>query len=278
METARDADRKALTDVAETLFIPLSCRALETKSENPIIQDPKAIEIFERLGVEVPFQPKQLLVMIAVRTKVFDGCVRDFLSRAPNGVVVNLGCGLDTRFTRVDNGTCQWYDLDLPEVIEIRKRFFEETYRHRSIASSVLDVGWMKALAGAHADRPFLFLAEGLFMYLNGEDVMSIVLRMREMFPGSELAFETVSAWGARIAGSRAGRRKFRRRFHLGKDAVFNWGMVDSHVPETWHPGIRLLDEWYYLRTKERKWGLYRYLLRIPRFGSIMWIVHYRLN
>jgi len=226
----------------------------------------------------VPFQRKQLLVMIAVRTKVFDSCVRDFLSREPDGVVVNLGCGLDTRFTRMDNGTCRWYDLDLPEVIEIRKRFFEETDRHRSIASSVLDAGWMETLAKAHAGRPFLFLAEGLFMYLHGEDVKSIVLRMREMFPGAELAFETVNAWGARIAGSRAGRRKFRRRFHLGKDAVFNWGMEDSHVPEAWHLGIRLLDEWYYLRTKERKWGWYRYLLRIPRFGRIMWIAHYRLT
>ena len=277
METSRDTDRRALADVSETLFIPLYCRALETRSEDPIIKDPKAVEIFERLGIEPPFQRRQLRVMIALRTKVFDACVRDFLSRTPDGVVVNMGCGLDTRFTRMDNGRCRWYDLDLPGVIDIRKRFFEETDRHRSIASSVLEVGWMDDLAKEHPGRRFLFLAEGLFMYLHGEEVKSIVLRVRERFPGAELAFETVSAWGARIAQSRLGRRKFRRRFHLKEDAVFNWGMEDSHVPETWQPGIKLLDEWFYFQTKERKWGWYRWLLRIPRFGRIMWIAHYLL-
>lgn len=278
MATMRDADGQRLTGVAETLFIPLYCRALETRSKDPIIRDMKAVEIFEKLGIEAPFRRKALLVMVAVRTKVFDDCVRAFLVRAPGGVVVNLGCGLDTRFARMDNGTCRWYDLDLPEVIELRKRFFEETERHRSIASSVLEVEWMRRLADAHPGRPFLFLAEGLFMYLHEEDVRSLVLRMREAFPGAELAFETVSAWGARIARSRAGRRKFQRRFRLGNDAIFNWGMEDSHVPEAWHPGIRLLDEWHYLKSGERKWGWYRHLLKLPRVGTIMWIARYRLT
>lgn len=269
---------KELSDVAETLFIPLYCRALETESEEPIIRDPKAVEIFRQLNVRAPFQRKQLRVMIAVRTKVFDELVGAFLSRAPDGVIVNLGCGLDTRFTRMDNGRCDWYDLDFPEVVAIRKRFFEETDRYHSIASSVLDSGWMTKLSEVHRGKPFLFLAEGLFMYLHEDEVKSVVLKIQEMFSGAELAFETCSAWGTKIARGKLGRRKFERRFHLGKEAIFNWGMEDSHTPEHWHPGIRLLGESYYLKTKERKWGWYRFLLKFPGFGKIMWIARYELK
>ena len=277
MKDPSEIDLKELTDVAETLFIPLYCRALETESENPIISDYKAVEIFKQLNIQSPFQRRQLLVAIAVRTKVFDEIVRSFLSRSPDGVIVNMGCGLDTRFHRIDNGKCSWYDLDFPEVIALRKRFFEESERHHSIASSVLDFDWMKVLRMTHSDKRFLFLAEGLFMYLNEDEVKSVVLKIRELFPGSELAFEACSTFGARMAKSRLGRRKFQRRFHLGKEAVFNWGIDNGHVLESWHSGIRLLDEIFYFKTNEKKWGWYRFLLKFKKFGEIMWIAQYKL-
>lgn len=274
----RDSDSKGLTDVAETLFIPLYCRALETESENPIISDPKAVEIFRKLNVKPPFQRKQLLVMIAARTKVFDEIVKGFLSRSPDCVIVNLGCGLDTRFSRIDNGRCTWYDLDFPEVIDIRKRFFEETERYRTIASSVLDFKWMDDVRRNHPGKSYLFLAEGLFMYLQESEVKSVVLRLRETFPGSQLAFEACSSFGVRMAKSRMGRRKFQKRFKLGKDAIFNWGIEDSFVLESWHTGIKLLNEYFYFKSKEKKWGWYRFLFRFKKFGKIMWIAHYRLE
>jgi len=274
----RDSNSKELTDVAETLFIPLYCRALETESENPIISDPKAVEIFKQLNVKPQFQRKQLLVMIAARTKVFDEIVSAFLSRAPDGIIVNMGCGLDTRFSRIDNGRCTWYDLDFPEVIEIRKRFFKENERHRTIASSVLDFKWMDEVRRSHPGKIYLFLAEGLFMYLQGNEVKSIVLRLRDLFPGSQLAFEACSSFGVRMAKSKLGRRKFQRRFKLGKEAIFNWGIENSLVLESWHSGIKLLNEFFYFKRKEKKWGWYRLLFKFKKFGEIMWIAQYRLE
>jgi len=278
MKMSPDSDFIGLADVSKTLFVPLYCRALETESKNPIIKDLKAVELFKQLNVKVPFQRKQLRVMIACRTKVFDEIVSLFLSRAPDGVIVNLGCGLDTRFSRIDNGKCTWYDLDFPEVIALRKRFFAESERYHSIASSVLDLGWMEALPRAHPGKRFLFLAEGLFMYLQESEVRSIVFKIRELLPGSELAFETCSAFGVKMVQSKLGRRKFQRRFQFGEEAIFNWGIENSRVLENWHPGFNLLNEFFYLKMKERKWGWYRLLLKFNTFGKIMWIVQYELK
>jgi len=41
---------------------------------------------------------------VILKGREFDRFAQDFLSRHPDGVVVHIGCGLDTRFERVDNG------------------------------------------------------------------------------------------------------------------------------------------------------------------------------
>ena len=235
------------------------------------------MEIFEKLQIKVPFQRKQLLVMIAVRTKVFDDCVRSFLDKAPNGIIVNIGCGLDTRFTRLDNGICEWYDLDFPEVITIRKRFFQETARYHFIPSSVLDFNWIHDLAQTNKNRTFLFLAEGVFMYLHEEEVKALVLKLQNIFRGCELAFEACNEFGVKALKNKYWRQKFQKRFQFGRETTFDWGLRNGYELESWNPGIKLLNEWFYLMTKEKKWGLYRILFKIPQLGKMMWILHYTL-
>jgi len=101
---------------------------------------------------------------------------------------VELGCGLSSRFSRIDNDAVEWYDLDLPEVIEIRKQFFQETTRSHMIASSVLDFRWIEQLVATK--KKILFVAEGLLMYFHGDDVKSLILKMQQQFPGCELVCE----------------------------------------------------------------------------------------
>jgi len=108
---------------------------------------------------------------------------------------------LDTRFERVAerNSQVEWYDLDLPDVIELRRKLVGgERERHHFLACSVLDNVWLDTVS-AHRQRPFLFLAEGVFMYLTEAQVKSLVLRLREHFPGAELVFDAFSPimrWG----------------------------------------------------------------------------------
>jgi len=72
--------------------------------------------------------------------------VIEFPKSSPDGVVVNIGCGLDSRFSRIDNRRVRFYDLDVHSVIEIKRRFFDESNWYRFISSSVLDYNWMASL------------------------------------------------------------------------------------------------------------------------------------
>jgi O-methyltransferase involved in polyketide biosynthesis len=68
-------------------------------------------------------------VFFILRMREFDRLARAFLTEHPNGMIVDLGCGLDTRFERVDNGQVVWYGVEMPEVIELREEQLGETAR-----------------------------------------------------------------------------------------------------------------------------------------------------
>ena len=258
-----------LGDVAATSLITLDAHARETQSAAPVLVDPKAVEVARTMSTRLAgsddplvrdllrgsLDPR-LVVHIALRARRYDTCVRAFLAHSPGGVVVNIGCGLDSRVLRVDNGRMIFYDLDLPEVIALRREFYEETDRCRLIASSVLEDAWIPRLQ-AH-DGPFLFLAEGVFMYLEAEAVKGLVVRLAGEFPGSELVCEVVNAIWVREPLRTILQFKLRRELHMGKDAVFRSGIRDGREPEEWHPGIRLLDEWSYFDADEPKLGWLR--------------------
>jgi methyltransferase (TIGR00027 family) len=276
--------KERISDVSETLLIPLFCRAIETESKEPIVSDPKSVEIVRQLvynrDAMIARLPKRnrnhLITIIALRTKRFDDYVLEFLSRHPDGIVVNIGCGLDTRFTRIDNGSVEWYDLDLPDVIEIRQRFFRESDRYHFISSSALTFPWMESLSGRN--KPFLFLAEGVFEYLQEEEVKSLVLHLRAAFPGAELVCEVVSRRIAKMMQSRFWKRRLQAKARFGSDAVFNWGIKASDELEGWHSGIEFLDEFFYLNPQEKRLGWYRWLGVFDSLKKGQWIVHYKLN
>jgi O-methyltransferase involved in polyketide biosynthesis len=81
---------------------------------------------------------------MVARTAILDAQVRAFLARHPEGLVVNLGAGLDTRFHRLDNGKLQWMEIDLPEVTAFRRKLDEPASpRHTLFAGSVLERVWI---------------------------------------------------------------------------------------------------------------------------------------
>jgi methyltransferase (TIGR00027 family) len=276
-------------DVARTSFITLYCHAIETRSPDPILRDPKSVEITTELNKTLSRsdQPldrilvsgrldKRLVVHIALRAKKYDDYARDFLQNHPDGVVVNIGCGLDSRFLRIDNRRMVMYDLDLPEVIALKKAFFQETERYHLIASSVLDFTWMVPVL--QQKGPFLFMAEGVFMYLDREDVRSLVLTLQEKFPGSELVCEMVNSIWLKPPLKKMLDHKLQRQMHMGKDAMFRSGIRESREMEQWRAGIQFLDEWSYFDSDEKKLGSLKVLRHIELIRKTQWTVHYRLN
>lgn len=115
-------------------------------------------------------------------------------------------------------------------------------------------------------------------MYLKEGEVKSLVLNLREKFPGSELVCEVVNSFWLRKPVKALLNHKIRSRVHLGKDAVFQSGIRDEREMEHWHPGIRFLDEWSYFDTGEEKLGWLRMLGHIGWIRKTQWTVHYLLS
>ncbi len=126
----------------ETLLIPLYCKA---KKNNPILADKKAQEILQQIDYKFSALdvPAKTCAMILLRAKKLDEYARAFLAQHPDSLVLHLGCGLDARYDRLQPQQAEWIDLDLPDVIELRRTFFDETDRVRMIGSSVTDLGWL---------------------------------------------------------------------------------------------------------------------------------------
>jgi O-methyltransferase involved in polyketide biosynthesis len=179
-----------LGDVQQTLFIPLAARARATRRRHPILRDPRAVELIESIDYDTAKYGQGAGGFVTVlRTAIFDTWVRAFLARHPAGTVTEIGTGLNTRFDRVDNGQAHWIDLDLPDTIELRRRFFEDTARRTMLAASFLDDDWPAAVEARPG--PYFFVADGVLTYLPQEQVTAALARLAARFPGALIALDT---------------------------------------------------------------------------------------
>lgn len=262
-----EKEKAKLKGIPETMLIPLRARYLESKKENGIIYDPKTIEILD--NIECDFSGKKEVSIgsqlgVAIRTEILDEQVNDFLIRNPHAVVINLGCGLDTRFHRIDNGSVIWYDLDVPEAIELRKKFFDETDRFHFIPKSVTDPTWLELIP---KDKPLLFVAEGLLMYFKEGEVKEILGMIGSRYPESEMLLEAMSPFIAKRTDKHADVKNY--------DAQFKWGIKTGEDLEKWQIGIKFIKEWYYFeRHKNRLPIFFKLLSFIPAFRKGMKIIH----
>jgi O-methyltransferase involved in polyketide biosynthesis len=133
-----DRQQAQLGAVQETLFFPLAARVRETRKRRAILRDPKAVEMAESIGFDAGKYARGVTgLVIILRTAIFDAWVWSFVAAHPNGTVVEIGTGLNTRFERADNGTIHRIDVDLPDTIELRRKFFTDTERRQMVAASV---------------------------------------------------------------------------------------------------------------------------------------------
>jgi O-methyltransferase involved in polyketide biosynthesis len=184
-------NRVELGQVQETLFIPLVGRVEEGKRRRPLLRDPKAAEILESVGFDWSRYSRTGGWTTVLRSATFDMWVKRFLAEHPGGSVIELGTGLNTRFERVDNGTVHWIDLDLPDTIALRRRFFADTDRRRMVAASLTDDSWRDTVR--ELPGPYFFLADGVLPYLTEADVTRTLASLAEQFPGALIAFDTYS-------------------------------------------------------------------------------------
>ncbi len=189
-ENTAGKERAQLGAVQQTLFIPLAARAQETRRKRAVLRDPKAAELIASIDFDAARYERGFGGWLMVlRTAVYDHWVRQFLAEHPAGTVVELGTGLNTRFERVDNGQVHWIDLDLPDTIELRGRFFTDTARRRMLPASVLSDEWLPAVADSPG--PYFFVTEGVLVYLPEHEVTGTLARIAARFPGARLALDS---------------------------------------------------------------------------------------
>jgi O-methyltransferase involved in polyketide biosynthesis len=266
---------QTLSGVAETLLLPLYNRAMESQRPDAMLKDEKAVELVTQIRLDfsrvrqIPM-PELLKVMRIIFTREMDRYARDFVSRHPQAVVVHIGCGLDTRFERVDNGRVEWYDLDVPDVIDLRRKLIgDEAGRYHLLGCSVLEDAWLEAVK-VHSPRPFLFLAETVFVYFTEAQVKSLVLTLRDHFPGTELVFD-----GWRPFEVWVGNRYLSNSPFAG---LMRWGFWRGQEIEGWGDGIRLLDEWGFFDQPEPRLDSFRWMAPIFRLFKPMRIFHFQLG
>jgi len=279
-----------LSDVEETSLLTLYCRAMESSSPDPILRDEKALELVGKIdpllagndkGLFRRLQkrriPKTLVVHIALRARHYDQYAKDFLAKHPDGVLVNIGCGMDTRFYRIDDGRVHFFDLDLPLVIASKKALLPENERYHLIGQSVLEFGWMERIT-ALGTRPVMFLAEGVLMYLPEEQVRKLILRLQQRFQGCELVCEVVNKRWIQGIFKKMTAAKMKNRMNIGGGAEFLFGIADSRELEQWHSGIQYVGEWSYLDSRHQKLGWLGWLAGWQLFRKAQYTLHYRLN
>jgi len=245
-----------LGQVQETALVPLYCRALEGRRRRPILTDPKAAEIVDSIEWDYQrFGQRRRVVACALRSAMFDVWVREFLERHPEGTVVEIGAGLNTRFERLDNGKVHWYDLDLPDMVELRRKFFSDCGRRTTLAASVLDADWIAAVR--QSPGPYFLVAETVFVYLEEAQVKAALTQIARGFPKVTIALDT--------GGHRAvegGNRDFVRQ---GMAVRFLWACDDPATIQDWGIGLRLVESRTAADVPETLWPL----LPLPLRGTL---------
>lgn len=217
--------------VMETLLITLYIRAKDAAGDTPVVNDQKAVEMVKKIDYDFSKFDSGIMSYYGVlaRAKMMDDQARAFFSRNPQCTVVSVGCGLDTRFSRVDNGKIRWYNLDFPEVIEQRKLFFEDHPRVRDIPKSALDPSWTQDVETN--GQPLLIISEGMLMYLHEEEVARLLGILTHGFDSFEAHFDLLYKGLVNKGNYHDTVKK--------TGAQFNWGVKDGSEVVRLCPGLK---------------------------------------
>jgi len=236
-----------LGDVQKTLFLPLWGRAFESKKKKPLLRDQTALEIIEKVDYDFASITKNITEISQVawimRSIYIDEVIKSFLDQHPKATIVNIGCGMDTTFDRIDNGSLTWYDLDLPDVIELRRKFIKEGKRRKFISASFLDESWLKEIKVVDG---VLFIAAGLFYYFKEDEVKTFLKRIADVFPGCEVFFDACSPSGVEIANKRVINSS-----GLDEKSYLTWGLKNTKDILSWDNRFEILKVYYYFKHKD---------------------------
>jgi O-methyltransferase involved in polyketide biosynthesis len=223
--------------VQETLLLPLWGRAYETQRSNPRLIDKNAVEIIKNFDYDFSDIEKTQSMSQhgwVARSLHTDRMALAFIEQHPEATIVNIGCGMDTTFSRIDNGKIMFYELDLPDVIALRKNFYEDSDRHKSIASSFLDTEWFEEI---EVRDGLLFLAGGVFMYFIEKQIKKFFIEAADYFKNCDFFFDSLSPMGMKIA-----KKQVLKKGGMGLSMDGGWGLKPVQSLEKWDKRIKVIN------------------------------------
>ncbi len=234
-------EKMHFTKEKETMLMTLNGRALQSRWKNPILHDPWAEEAMRHIDYDMSKTLKGVSswgmwkeigpTIIATRAATFDLLTNRYLADYPNATVLHLGCGMDSRVFRVDpQASVQWFDVDYPDVIDLRRQLFPERGASHLIGAPLDDLRWLDEVP---RDRPALLIAEGVLHYLSETEVKALLNAVVAHFPGGQIIFDICNPWIVKRAGSNVG----------GTGATYKWGLDDPQDIKQLEPKLELIKE-----------------------------------
>jgi O-methyltransferase involved in polyketide biosynthesis len=236
------------------MLATLYAKALDADFADPILGDQYAKQVVEHIDYD--WQKTTITARrapsVTSRSAHFDAWTRQFLGVHPDAVVLHLGCGLDSRFLRVQPGPgVEWYDVDYPEVAALRTQLYPASDHYHVVAASVTDPAWLAAIP---AGRPALMIGEGLTMYLTEQDGIALLRRVVQHFGCGELQFDAFNRLGIK---SQVMNTVVRR-----SGAALRWAINGPDEIVAAVPGVRLVawQRWFESDT----------FVQLPRSAKMM--------
>jgi O-methyltransferase involved in polyketide biosynthesis len=241
-----------ISPVSRTAILTLVCRVVESEKENCIFNDPMAVLCLERLMSISSEAEKNLIIkwkkmyggMQARDAKAriltvmsFDSIANLFISTHPGCTVINLACGFDTRFWRISNENCRYIELDLPEMIALKREILKDRLGYELIGCSVLDTSWIDHVT-SNGNSNFLLLAEGLFYYLPKQEAIRLLQGIARRFNRSQLVLD--------MAPEKYTKGLWKRLLFLesrvwGIDVSFVFGITNPRDIESYGNGFKVI-------------------------------------
>lgn len=235
-------DKIQFTKEKETMLMTLSGRAIQSQWQNPILRDPWAEEAMRHIDYDLSKQLTGVAswsiwkdvgpTVIATRAATFDQLTSRFLAEQPDAVVLQVGCGMDSRAFRVNPAAgVEWFDVDYPDVIELRRQLFPTRAHYHMIGAPLDDLRWMDEVP---RERPELMLAEGVFHYLSETDVKGLLNAVVAHFSSGQVIFDICNTMIVKQAGKNVG----------GSGATYRWGLDDPNDIRQLEPKLELIQEY----------------------------------
>lgn len=249
-----------LNNESKTLFIPLYGKALMSKSKL-FINDEKAEKIIDSIdfNFEKLKQSKWLSMYMAVRATIIDEICNKYITKSPNTTVIHLGCGLDSRCSRINKDSINWYDIDFRSVINLRKQFYVENENYKMIGKSVTDTSWFDEIDTTNQN--VLIVAEGLTMYLSEQELKNLLEGLNAKFGNATIVFDAYSSQAVKSS-------KLKNPVNQ-MNASIKWGMNDPSDFTKLNEHLEFVREYLIKKKENNLKGITKFIFENLYCGKI---------